>query len=458
MNKPRKNELIVLNIESINNLGYGVAKYNGLVIFVSGAVTGDVINAKVIKVNSSYAVARCDSIIKKSDIRIQPACDNTVCGGCAYREISYDEELKLKGDFVKYAFSKVGLNVTVAPVESNGRTYAYRNKAQYPVGKSANGYVIGFFAPKSHRITEAADCPLQPSIFSDITSTLRDCFEKFGISAYDEESGLGLVRHIYLRLGEATGEISVVLVVTKEQVPHIEETADILTEKYPDIVSFSLNINSEKTNVICSDRYVLLRGRNYIEDILCGKRLHITPASFYQVNHDMTQRLYSKAKELAEINENSVVADLYCGIGSIGITCADNAGRLVGIEITQSAVECARENAALNSVRNTEFYCADAKDAKSLFSAASKEGVPFIPDTIFLDPPRKGCDAELINYISNELRVQTIVYISCNPDTLARDVALFNKHGYKYSTAYPFDLFPRTGHIETVVKLTREEP
>ena len=455
MDKLRKNEIICLKIESINNLGFGVAKYNGMVVFVSGAVTGDMVNAKVIKVNSTYAVARCESFIKKSDIRTSPSCKNTSCGGCTYREISYEAELALKEEYVRHAFAKSGLKVNVAAIESNGKTCEYRNKAQYPVGENANGITIGFFAPKSHRITEAASCPLQPKIFSDIVNELRSAFEKYKIKPYDEENQTGIIRHIYLRRGEATGEISVVLVVTKREIPHIEEIADELLRKYPKAVSFSLNINSQKTNVICSDEYVLLRGSNYIEDVLCGKKLRITPASFYQVNHDMTERLYAKARELSDISNDSVVLDLYCGIGSIGITCAYNAGRLVGIEIVKSAVECAKENAALNGIENAEFYCADAKDAKSLFSAASKDGKPFMPDTVFLDPPRKGCDNTLIDYICNELEVKTIVYISCNPDTLARDVALFCKNGYTHKAAYPFDLFPRTGHVETVIKLSK---
>ena len=457
MEKIQKNEIFRLEITDINNLGFGVGRYKSMVVFVPNAVSGDVIVAKAIKVASSYAVGRIEEILTPSANRIKPKCSHNGCGGCAYRYVSYEEEKCIKKKYVEAAFKKERLTVTVADVTSDGKTVGYRNKAEYPIAYRDGKYEIGFFAPKSHRVVDCPDCSLQPHIFSEIIKKLKIEFKKRSYSVYDEKSETGLLRHVYLRIGEGTGEVSLTLVVTDDNVPDIETLAKNICNSFPCIVSFSLNINPEKTNVICSEKYVNIRGRNYINDILCGIKLKITPASFYQVNHDMAQILYRKAAELAGLDRTKTVADIYCGIGSIGLSMADKAKRLLGIEIVDSAVQCAKENAKENGILNAVFYTGDASDAKRFFAETVTHEGSFSPDVIILDPPRKGAAPELIDYICNELKIEKAVYISCNPDTLARDARIFNKNGYTIVTVYPFDLFPRTGHVESVVLMSKAQ-
>ncbi len=455
MDKIRKNERFELEITDINNLGFGVGRHKGTVVFVARTARGDVIEAKAVKVASSYAVAICERIITPSPYRISDGCQRKGCGGCAYQHISYEEEKRLKESYVRHAFIKAGVDARIMPLTSNGEMCGYRNKAEYPIAKTKDGYAVGFYAPKSHRVVECEDCSLQPKIFSDIIDFLKDEFSRYALTVYDEKNGKGLLRHIYLRRA-STGDIALTLVVT-EEFKEQTELCRRVCERFGEIKNFALNINSEKTNVICSDRYVNLFGKGYITDTLSGVKLNITPASFYQVNHGMTELLYAKARELARLDKDMTVCDLYCGIGSIGLSMAKECRRLVGIEIIESAVECAKENARQNGVDNAEFFAGDASNTESFFASVKTEnGEPFLPDVILLDPPRKGCTPALIEYIAKSLKTDRVVYISCNPDTLARDARLFADLGYTVGDVYPFDLFPRTGHVESVVCLTKK--
>lgn len=454
----KKNQIITLEITSITNLGFGVGRHEGLVVFVSGLVSSDTAEVRIIKVSSSFAVGRVERLLKRSPLRTEDRCDVSACTSCAYKCLSYSEELKIKGRDVSEAFVKAALpEVKLSCVTASPRERAYRNKAQYPIAKNKAGeYVIGFYAPKSHRVTEARGCPLAPPVFKDIINTAALFFKRHDISVYDEADASGLLRHIYLRRGEVSGEILVTLVINGSSLPYSDELVSDLKERFPDVVGVLLNINKRNTNVILGDEYVTLYGRDYIFDTLGGVRLKITAPSFYQVNHDAAELLYAKAGELAAPTRDDLVLDLYCGAGSIGLSMAGRAREVIGIEIVDSAVKCAKFNAEENGISNASFYTGDAGDAERLLLRAEAErGEKISPDIIILDPPRAGCDERLVRYTAS-LEPKRIVYVSCNPQTLARDVAIFKTLGYLTNEVFAFDLFPATGHVESLVCLTKQ--
>ncbi len=454
----KKNDILTLEIESMTNLGFGVARSSGLVVFVGGAVTGEVAEVKIIKLTPSYAVGRVEKIIKTSPERDNTRCDNSSCSSCAYKSINYAEELRIKGCEVKECFVKAGLPETeVDEVIPSPKCREYRNKAQYPIATDKNGeYVVGFFAPKSHRVTEATHCPLAPAVFAEIIEVLKDYFKKYKLTVYDEENSRGLLRHIYLRRGEVSGEILLTLVINGDEIPHAEELVKSITERFPAVVGILLNVNKKDTNVILGEKYITLFGRDYIYDTLGGVELKISAPSFYQVNHAAAELLYAKAKELAAPTKDDTLLDLYCGAGSIGLSMADSVGELIGIEIVESAVQCARENAARAGISNAKFYAGDAKNTENLLANAEADlGRKIEPSVVVLDPPRAGCDDTLIRFVAS-LSPKRIVYISCNPATLARDCAIFKVLGYECGKVTPVDLFPYTGHVESVVCLSRK--
>ena len=452
----KKNDLLTLKIEDITNLGFGVAKNGGAVIFVSDTVPGDEVAARIIKAASSYSVARVESYLVRSALRAE-RCPNSACKSCAYKNIGYEEEKRIKEDGVRADFIKAGLpEVEILPLVGSPRECEYRNKAQYPVASDGRGgYRIGFFAPKSHRVTEAADCILAPSVFSEIIAELRAFFQKYSLSVYDEESGKGLLRHIYLRRGEISGEILLTLVINGNSIPHHEELCDVILSKFPKTVGVLLNINEESTNVILGEKFITLRGRDYIIDTLAGVDLRISAPAFYQVNHDAAELLYNTAADMANLTGREHLLDLYCGAGSIGLSMADRVADVTGIEIVPEAVACARLNASLNGLDpdRARFYCGDASDARRLLATAEENGAPR-PDLVVIDPPRKGTTPELIREIATR-NIQRVVYISCEPETLGRDCAIFREFGYSIGEVQPVDLFPRTGHVESVVLLSR---
>jgi 23S rRNA (uracil1939-C5)-methyltransferase len=449
----KKGDLIELEITDINNLGCGVGRAGGKVVFVKGAVSGDTVSAAVIKDTGSFSVARLEEIILASPHRItsDPCTAPLSCGGCVYRHVTYEHEKDIKRSFVKSAFVKAGLpDVCVLPLVSTDRVTGYRNKAQYPVANAKIGMRSGFFAPKTHNIIPVDSCAIQNAEFASITRAVCELCDKYGIRAYDENTGAGLLRHIYLRIAEATGEIMLCLVVNGDALPHEEEIARELAVKFPKIVGILLNKNDKNTNVVLGEKYRTLCGKDYIEDVLCGLRFKITPQSFYQVNREGAELLYGIAAEQAALDGTQSVADLYCGTGTIGLSVANKARKLVGIEIVGSAVECAKQNAKYNGIDNAEFYCADAGNAKNILDAMGGER----PDVVIIDPPRKGSTKELVECLAS-LDVPRIVYVSCDPTTLARDCAWFKDAGYIIGEVQPVDMFPRTGHVESVVCLTR---
>lgn len=465
--------IYTVEITDLNNLGCGVGRLpadakdaEGLVVFVRGAVTGDIVKTEIIKKTASYTVGRLVEVVKASPMReTNTFCTAPeACGGCVYRHLKYEDELVSKHSRVVQAFRMAGLpDVTVRPVLSTGGTQGYRNKGMYPVRQGRNGAEAGFFAAKSHKLIPATSCALQPEVFGELVACICEFFNKNRIPAYDEISGKGVLRHIYLRTA-ADGALYVCLVLNARELPGgkrvKEDLVYTLLGKFPRIVGILLNVNTENTNVVLGAKYVTLWGQSYLDDTLCGKCFRISGGSFYQVNHDAAELLYSTAAEMADFKGDEVLWDLYCGVGTIGLSMADRVRRLVGIEIVPEAVVCATENAKRNAELGlipegvAQFFCADATEAARIFAPADRGEVPS-PDLVIIDPPRKGTTPELIREIAKR-DIQRVVYISCDPETLARDCKVFSDEGYEIGEVQPVDLFPRTGHVENVVCLTRK--
>ena len=445
----KKNDEIALTVKSCTVQGSGVCDYNGMTVFVRGAVTGDHIIAHIIKVKKTYAVGIIKKITQRSPIRIKPECAvSDKCGGCCFAHISYKAELEIKQTQVADNFKRIGgLDIDLKPIVASPSSTRYRNKAQYPVGKDGDFAKIGFYAPMTHRIIDCADCSLQPEDFRKVVDIFRDWIRDKKISVYDEIAHKGLLRHIYIRKGFVTGEIMVCLVVNGRNVPFADELIATLEEEINGLKSVILNVNTKKTNVVLGEECITLYGSDYITDELCSLKFNISPLSFYQVNHDGAEILYNKAKEYAGLTGGETLIDLYCGTGTIGLTMARDAKQLVGVEIVPQAVENARKNADLNGIDNARFICADAsKAAEILF----EEGIK--PDVVILDPPRKGCDEALLETVS-KMAPERVVYVSCDSATLARDCARFLDFGYEVAEATPVDMFPRTGNVEVVALL-----
>ena len=452
-----KNDEFELEIEELTALGSGMGRFEGEVVFVVGAVPGDRVRCHVIRAEKNYAVARMAKLLRPSDDREQDLCTAHGCGGCMYGSVRYETERRAKRESVRGAFRRAGLpEVEVDEVTSVGSRLHYRNKAQYPVAPGEGSRpVIGFYAPRTHRVIPAENCPLQPPEYEDMLRYIGGFCEKYGITAYDETKKSGFLRHICLRRGTETGEVMLTTVGTSDAFPHEREFCEGFARAFPQTVSIMHNVNARDTNVIYGPDFRCMWGRTYLTDVLAGVRLRIAAPVFYQVNHAAAAALYRKAAALAGLTGRELLLDLFCGTGSIGLSMAGQAREVIGVEIEKSAVECARRNADENGIKNASFYCADASDTKRLLALAEAErGEKIRPDVVILDPPRKGCSEELLAYLS-ELSPQRIVYISCNPETLAANVATLQKRGYKPGVVAPFDLFPRTYHVESVVCLTR---
>ncbi|MEG1742715.1 MAG: 23S rRNA (uracil(1939)-C(5))-methyltransferase RlmD [Clostridia bacterium] len=448
-----KNKIINLSITDTANTGYGVAKLNNNVFFVQNSVCGDQVEALVIKETKNYSVARIEKILSPSKNRIENDCAcYKSCGGCTFRHVKYEYEAEIKRQFVIAALKKCGFdNIKVAETEV-GNEYNYRNKVQYPISSDKSGNLFcGFFSEYTHNIINADGCKTESTVFANIKNILMKIMTSQNLKPYDETTGSGILRHVYLRTNRI-GEVCVCIVINADALPNCEQIADELINKCPAVKSFFVNINKENTNVIMGENTFLIRGKKQLSDVLCGKKFNISPQSFYQVNSDMAERLYEKAKSLLSLDDKQVLLDLYCGIGSIGISIINEKNSLCGVEIIPEAVENARLNASLNELEhNSRFICGDASlgisECKKLFKKI---------DAIIVDPPRKGLSIEATRGIIAS-NCKKIVYISCNPNTLARDLRLFNDSGYTFKTVYPFDLFPRTEHVECVVLMTRQE-
>ena len=449
----KKNDIVKIKITSATAEGSGVGKTeDNIVVFVPMTAIGDEIEARILKVKKTYAFGKIEKIITPSSARISPDCPNfSKCGGCVWRHISYDEELKIKSKKVKDAVERIGgISTEFRPIIGSDRVNRYRNKAQFPFGKDKEGgAVIGFYAFHSHRIIDCDDCALQPEIFKTVMDVTRDFIERTNTDIYDESTGKGRLRHLYIRLGEVTNELMVCYVVNGNGLKQEDMLVKMLRESLPNLKTVVFNSNREKTNVILGNKNRVAYGKGYITDVLCRLKFKISPFSFWQVNRAQAEKLYSKAKEYAKLSGDEVLLDLYCGTGTIGLTMAQDCKQLVGVEIVEDAVNDAKANAEANEINNARFICADAPTAAEQLR---KEGTA--PDVVILDPPRKGCGEELVKTI-RKMNPKRVVYVSCDPATLARDLKYFSENGYITHEVTPCDMFPRTAHCESVALLTK---
>ncbi|MBR1763536.1 MAG: 23S rRNA (uracil(1939)-C(5))-methyltransferase RlmD [Eubacterium sp.] len=447
----KKNDEIKLHIEGMTSEGSAVSHYNGMAVFVRGAVPGDDITAHIIKVSKSYCIARVQEIISPSDSRIDSDCPAfKSCGGCSLRNMTYDEELKYKQSRVEDAIKRIGhLDFPIKQIIPADETNRYRNKAQFPVFIENGELTAGFYAYKSHRIIPCSDCLLQQEDFKYCLEAFSKWVKKANITSYDERSKKGLLRHIYLRKAVSTGEIMACAVINGKDIPKKELLVEEL-EKIEGMKSVCLNINKNAGNVIFGDETKVIWGEETICDILLGKKFEISPESFYQVNHNQCEKLYEKAIEYAAFTGEENLVDLYCGVGTIGLSMAGNAKQVFEIEIVSDAIKNAKKNARINGIQNAEFICADA-----LNGARELEKRGIMADVVVLDPPRKGCNKELFDVIKL-MNPKRIVYVSCDSATLARDLAILDEKGYRAVEATPVDMFPRTTHVETVCLLCKQ--
>ena len=452
----QKNQLLTLRIERLSNDGSGVAHSSeGEAVFVPGTAPGDEAQVRIVKDCGRYAFGILDKLLTPSPDRIPVDCVVAgPCGGCSLRHLDYAAELRAKQESVADAFRRIGgLDVPVLDALPSPEVDRYRNKVQFPVGRDKDGApCIGFYAGRTHRIVPCPDCKLQPGVLNDIGNTLCAFFAAHGIQPYDEERGKGLVRHIFLRRGAHSGQIMVCLVCTRLKLPHSDELVALLREKFRDIATILINVNAKKTNVILGEESVTLYGPGCIEDTLCGVPVRLGPLSFYQVNTLAAERLYGVAAEYAQLEPDDILLDLYCGMGTIGLSMANHCRELIGVEIIPEAIDSAKANAARMGdavAAKSRFFCADAGEAAARLAA---EGLR--PDVIMLDPPRKGCDETTLSAVV-QMSPRRVVYVSCNPSTAARDAAWLGQHGYRAEKVQPVDLFPRTKHVEAVLLLTK---
>ena len=454
----QKNQILTLRIERLSSDGSGVAhSADGEAVFVPGTAPGDEARVRIVKDCGRYAFGILDELLTPSPDRVPVDCPVAgPCGGCSLRHLDYAAELRAKQESVLDAFRRIGgLEVPVLDILPSPEVDRYRNKVQFPVGVDKNGApCFGFYAGRTHRIVPCPDCKLQPGLLNEIGNALCAFFAQQGIRPYDEQIGKGLVRHIFLRRGAHSGQIMVCLVCTRAKLPHAEQLCTALREQFPAISTILLNVNAKNTNVILGSENHILYGPGYIEDTLCGVPVRLGPLSFYQVNTLAAERLYGVAAQYAQLTPDDTLLDLYCGMGTIGLSMADQCRGLIGVEIVPEAIESAKANAARMGeavAAKSRFFCADAGQAATQLAA---EGLH--PDIVMLDPPRKGCDEATLSAVVR-MAPRRVVYVSCNPATAARDAAWLEKNGYHAEKVQPVDLFPRTKHVETVVLLSKGE-
>ena len=450
----KKNDIVCLEIVDIGQDGYGIGKYSdgelkNFVIYVPFVAVGDKIRCKILKVLSSYAFGKVEEIIVKSPHRIEPDCKSFgKCGGCVFRHIDYEAELEYKKNSVVQAYKREfgsDFDIKINEVKPSEQTEGYRNKVEYPISVEGK---CSFYAKKSQRTVDIVGCKLQDASFEQIVKAFEGYVSEFNVSVYDEQTKKGVLRHLFLRIGENSGDISVCVVANKKKIPFEEELVKRMSE-INGVKSLWLNCNTKDTNVILSDDYRLIWGEKYIIDDMCGVKVRISPQSFYQINKRQAQKLYSDALEMA--GEYNNLLDLYCGIGCIGLCAAKKAKRVLGVEIVPEAIEDAKAIAKINNIENAQFYTSDANRLSEVLKEAD-----FVPDTVVVDPPRKGLDEETIRAIL-KINPKKIVYISCNPHTQSRDVKKFSECGYEIKEIAPYDMFPRTYHVETIALLSREK-
>lgn len=446
----KKNEEYIVEMIDNGFEGEGIAKMAGQVVFVPGAIKGEKVKIKILKVTTKIAYAKIVEILEKSKHRTDANCDTySKCGGCSLRHMEYEYTMKLKKEAVENTLKKaLGREIYVDETIPMEQPFYYRNKLQYPLGVSENGELtMGVFAKRSHQIIPTKHCFLQNQLAQKIANSIFSFAKENQISGYDEKSRTGILRHIVIRVGVKTNEAMVTLVVNNWKIPKEKELTNFLTKQFPEIKTIVKNLNDKNTNVILGTKNKAIFGNGYITDSLLGKKFKISNLSFYQVNPIQTEKLYAKAIEYAQLSGNETIFDLYCGIGTIGICASSKVKQLFGMETIPEAIEDAKENANLNGVENSEFFVGDVE--KTLPEFIEKRKVK--PDVVFVDPPRKGCDKAALDTLL-KIQPKRIVYVSCNPATLGRDLKILEQK-YEVKRLAICDMFPWTGHVEVVAML-----
>ena len=447
-----KNQVYEAVVTDYTAEGQGVAHVEGCAVFLPNAIAGERVRLRIEKAQKTWASGKIVEILEKSPHRCNRACPVAkLCGGCDFWHMDYEEETRLKAERVKTCLNRLGgETLTEVPILAAPDCRSYRNKAQYPVAAKKGRAYAGFFRAGTHDVVENQRCLILPEETDAVKDAVMDYVNQFRVSVYDEATHKGLLRHIYVRRGAVSKQILVCLVCNGEILPKVDALLARL-RKIPGFTTLVLSVNRSKGNAVLGDKFITLYGPGYIEDTLCGLNFRLSPRSFYQVNHHQAQRLYETAIEQAGITKNDTVLDLYCGVGTITLAMASAAGKVMGVEVIPQAVEDAKDNARRNGIENAEFFCGDAGQAAL---ELEKNGVR--PDVVVVDPPRKGLNADTIEALSR-MAPRRIVYVSCDPATLARDVALLKQRGYTLQSATAADLFPRCAHVETVVLLSKGE-
>ena len=445
-----KNQIYEAIITDYTDQGHGVARIEGCAVFIPNAIAGENVRVRIEKAQKTWATGKIVEILEKSPHRVQRECPiSSSCGGCDFWHMDYDEESRLKAERVKTCLNRLGgEKLEQVPILSAPTCRDYRNKAQYPVAAKKGRAYAGFFRSGTHEVVENARCLILPQETDAVKDAVMDYVNRYRVSVYEETAHKGLLRHIYVRRGVVSGQILVCLVCNGDKLPHVDELLQRLKE-IPGFTTLVLSVNTKKGNAVLGDKFITLHGPGYIEDTLCGLTFRLSPRSFYQVNHHQAQRLYEAAISQAEITKDDLVLDLYCGVGTITLAMASAAGKVIGVEVVPQAVEDAKDNAKRNGIENAEFFCGDAGEAAL---ELEKNGVK--PDVVVVDPPRKGLNADTIEAL-HRMSPRRIVYVSCDPATLARDVALLKERGYSLKNAMAADLFPRCAHVESVCTLIK---
>ncbi len=430
--------------------GQGVAHVDGCAVFIPNAIAGETYIIRIEKAAKTWAAGKIVEVLEKSPHRVNRECPVAkLCGGCDFWHMDYEEEARLKAERVRSCLNRIGgEQLETVPILSAPTCYSYRNKAQYPVAARKNKAYAGFFRAGTHQVVENNRCLILPQEADDVKNAVIDYVNQFRVTVYDEEAHKGLLRHIYVRRGTVSKQVLVCLVINGRKIPREEELIARL-KKIPGFTTLVLSVNTKQGNAVLGDEFITLYGPGYIEDTLCGLVFRLSPRSFYQVNHDQAERLYNAAISQAEITKNDTVLDLYCGVGTITLAMAGAAGKVIGVEVIPQAVEDAKDNAKRNCIENAEFFCGDAGQA-----ALELEAKGIQADVVVVDPPRKGLNADTIEAL-HRFSPRRIVYVSCDPATLARDVALLKERGYTLKNAQAADLFPRCSHVESIVCLSK---
>ena len=460
-----KNDVVTITIEDVSMNGEGIGKSNGYTLFVKDAIVGDVAEVKVTKAKKTYGYGRLMKIIEPSPHRVAAKCPIArQCGGCQIQEMSYESQLELKQNIVKNNLERLGGimpgTYEMCPIIGMEEPWHYRNKAQFPVGVNREGKIcMGFYAGRTHSIIETEKCFLGDAVNEQVLSVIRAYMEENKITAYNEETGKGIVRHILIRKGFKTGQVMVCLVINAEKLPCWDKLIDKLTSGIAGLTSVSVSINRENTNVIMGNEIKVLWGRPYIEDYIGDILYRISPLSFFQVNPLQTEKLYKKALEFAELTGSETVWDLYCGIGTISLFLARNSRKVYGVEIIPQAIDNARENAEINGITNAEFFVGKSEEVLPRFYEEEyrRTGIRPTADVIVVDPPRKGCEETLLQTIV-DMEPKRVVYVSCDSATLARDLKFLTAHGYEVRKVQAVDQFGQTVHVETVCLLGNRKP